>query len=53
MECENEINFCLDKIRKDLFTGEYFRFKRNDSRKFIRHQAHMVEALAYVNMQKN
>lgn len=48
-----EIDMCLNQIHNDLFTGIYFKYKKNADRNFIRHQAHMVEALSYVLEQKN
>lgn len=49
MKYKKEMGMCLEKIHTNLFVKSYFKYNRNDRRKFIRHQAHMVEALSYVN----
>ena len=52
LNCKKEITLCLEKIQKDLFAETYFKYSRNCDKNFVRHQAHMVEALSYVYTQR-
>ncbi len=43
-----EIKECLKKITAELFCNTYMKYTKNNNKNFIRHQAHMIEGLAYV-----